>query len=289
MTPKILSGLSDIAADYDAILCDAWGVIHNGVELFEGVAEALTQFRLHHGPVFVLTNAPRLSKVIPNQLDRLGLPRKAYDGVVTSGDATRKAIEEFDGNKAFRLGPDKDDTLFAALNLTFVDMDKADFILCTGLFDDENEHPDDYKELLEEALAHKVPMICANPDIVVKRGNTTIWCGGALAQLYEKMGGHTILCGKPHQPIYTLAYERLAELLKSKDDDTPKRILVIGDGLGTDIKGANDQDLDVVFIAEGIFSDSVRDEYDKLDAELLDHALSENNVHAKYALDNLIW
>ena len=286
---RLISGLSDIADQYDAILCDAWGVVHNGVALFEGVAEALSKFRAAHGPVLILTNAPRLNNVIPNQLDRLGLPRSAYDGVVTSGDATAKAIEAFDGNQAFRLGPDKDETLFAALDLDFVDIDKADFILCTGLFDDESEHPDDYRELLSEALEAKLPMICANPDIVVKLGDRTIWCGGALAQVYQQMGGEIILCGKPHQPIYDIAYQRLAETAKSRGQETPRKILVIGDGMGTDIRGANEQELDVVFVAEGIFSEEVRDRSGMLDHELLSEALSTHNVFAAYALDGLTW
>ena len=285
-TPRIISGLSDAASDYDALLCDAWGVIHNGVELYDGVTEALTNFRQQHGPVFILTNAPRMSDVIPPQLDRLGLPRDAYDGIVTSGDATRAAIAQYAGQPALRLGPQKDDTLFEALDLSFVPLNEARFILCTGLLDDQNETPEDYREMLTDARERGLPMVCANPDIIVQFGGKTLYCGGALAQLYEELGGETILCGKPHKPIYDLAAQRLTE---AKNGQAPARILAIGDGLQTDILGANRHEIDVIFVAEGIFSEAVRNAEGQLEAERLAQALSENGVHAKAAMERLVW
>lgn len=285
-SPQILSGLSALAENYDALLCDAWGVIHNGVTLYPGVGEALSRFRQTRGPVFILTNAPRLCDVIPPQLDRLGLPRKAYDGVVTSGDATRAAIEHYAGQPAFRLGPDKDDTLFSALNIAFVPLAEAKFILCTGLIDDLNETPEDYREMLGVAKQQNLPMVCANPDIVVQFGGKTIYCGGALAQLYEELGGETILCGKPHQPIYDLAAIRLQ---RANGGKPPTRVLAIGDGLQTDILGANRHGLDVVFIAAGIFSQAVRDPQGHLQPDLLGTTLAEHGVHAVAAMENLVW
>lgn len=284
--PKIINGLADIAGDYKALLCDAWGVIHNGVVLFPGVEEAMVNFRKSHGPLFILTNAPRLSDVIPAQLDRLGLSREAYDGIVTSGDATRSAIEAYAGQKGFKLGPGKDDTLFGALDIEFVPMAKAQFILCTGLFDDATETPDDYVEMLTEAKEMNLPMVCANPDIVVRRGDQMIYCGGALAQLYEELGGNSILSGKPHAPIYELARERIAAI-----DDTiePTETLCIGDGLQTDILGANKNDLDVVFVAEGIFSDDARNEDGVLDPAKVAALLQEHGVHAAAAMERLQW
>lgn len=284
--PQLIKGLNEIAHGYDALLCDAWGVIHNGVSLFPGVEEALTQFRQTAGPVFVLTNAPRVSSVIPRQLDRLGLSREAYDGVVTSGDATRAAILQLSEGCAFRLGPDKDDTLYDGLAVRFCPLEKADYIICTGLFDDTSETPDDYRDMLQEAAASDLPMVCANPDIVVRLGDRMIYCGGALAALYETLGGRVIYAGKPHAPIYNLAYERIKQIKPSIDKS---RILVVGDGLGTDILGANNQNLDVVFIADGIASDKVRDGSGRLSAAALSSVFEENNVHALAAMEGLKW
>ncbi len=283
--PKFINGLSEIADDYDALLCDAWGVIHNGVQVFDGVDEALTNFKANHGPVLILTNAPRLNDVIPPQLDRLGLSRSAYDGVVTSGDATRASIEAFAGQAAFRIGPQKDDTLFDALGLDFVALEQASFILCTGLFNDLTETPEDYREMLTQALVKDLPMICANPDIVVQLGDRMIYCGGAIAQLYEEMGGKVILSGKPHTPIYDLARSQLNSLMGSE----PKRIFAIGDGLQTDILGANNHDIDVAFVAGGIFSQEARDASGKFDMEILSNLLKDHNVFAHAALEDLIW
>ena len=284
--PLHINGLAQIAGDYDALLCDAWGVIHNGVETFPGVAEALTRFRETRGPVFILTNAPRLNDVIPPQLDRLGLPREAYDGVVTSGDATRASVEAFRGQPAFRLGPDKDDTLFEALDIEFVALEEAKFILCTGLFDDASETPEDYREMLTQAKELALPMICANPDIVVQLGDRMIYCGGALAQLYEQLGGETLLSGKPHTPIYDLA---AAELRKANEGRDPTRVLAVGDGLQTDILGANRHDIDVVFVAHGIFSKEARNAAGVLDMEKLNALLAQHDVHAHAAMDQLKW
>ncbi len=284
--PKIISGLSEIASEYDAVLCDAWGVIHNGVDVFPGVAEAMSTFRKEVGPLVILTNAPRLKDVIPPQLDRLGLPRDAYDDIVTSGDATRAAIETYAGKPVFRIGPDKDDTLFDAFNLDFVELKDANFILCTGLFDDLTETPEDYREILGQSIEARLPMVCANPDIVVQLGNRTIYCGGAIAQLYEQMGGEIILCGKPHAPIYDLAKERLTI---ANDGKEPKRILAIGDGLQTDILGANAQNIDVVFIGRGIFSEESRGSDGRFDSDKLGRLLAQHNGHAVAAMETLVW
>ena len=283
MTTRVLNGLAEIAQDYDALLCDAWGVIHNGRELFPGVTEALTKFRAERGPVLVLTNAPRLSHVIPPQLDHLGLPREAYDGVVTSGDATREVIHQLAGKPFFRIGPAKDDTIFDALKIKLTGFDEAQAIFCSGPNDDLHETPEDYRPMLEKALARNLPMVCANPDIVVKFGDRIIYCAGAIGQLYEEMGGKVYLGGKPHAPIYELARKRFSEM-----GHEPKRVLVIGDGIDTDIRGANDQDLDVVFIAEGIFSEEVR-ENGQMSAEKLSAALEQRGVHAEYGMDTFAW
>ncbi|MEE4208279.1 MAG: TIGR01459 family HAD-type hydrolase [Parvularcula sp.] len=282
--PRLIHGLSEIAGAYDALLCDAWGVIHNGRSLFPGAAEALTRFRADCGPVIVLTNAPRLSAVIPPQLDRLGLPRDAYDAVVTSGDATRQVVAEMADKRFYRIGPSKDDGMFDALGVDVRPLDEAEAIFCTGPNDDSRETPEDYRSVLSAAAARDLPMVCANPDIVVRYGDRLIYCAGALGQLYEELGGKVILGGKPHPPIYELARALVTKTLGK----TPERMLAIGDGLDTDIRGANDQGIDVVFVADGIFAEDARHE-GSLASHKLEAILAERGVHADFAMDTLAW
>lgn len=245
--PPFIESLAPLARNYDALLCDAWGVIHDGRALFPGAEEALLEFRRRQGPVIVLTNAPRPNAIIPPQLDRLGLARGAYDAVTTSGDATRAEIEKRGSAPAFRIGPEKDDPLFKGLDIAFVPLDAAAYLICTGLVDDQLETPEDYRPLLIEAAGRGLVMICANPDIVVRWGGRLIYCAGALAEIYERLGGTVVYCGKPHAPIYDLALARLEEIAGRP---IPRaRILVVGDGVATDIKGATDQGLDSVLIA----------------------------------------
>jgi len=244
--PLVIPSLSAIADRYDALLCDAWGVIHDGVSLFPGAGEAMARFRKERGPVIILTNAPRPSSIIPGQLDRLGLSRDAYDAVVTSGDAVRATIVALLPAPAMRLGPSKDDPLFAGLDIDFRPVGEAEFIICTGLMDDHRETPEDYRALLSDARERDLPMICANPDIVVNWGGRLIWCAGALAEIYKELGGEVIYGGKPHAPIYDLAFATIEDRRGPTDR---RRILSVGDGLKTDILGANNQGLDALFIA----------------------------------------
>lgn len=240
-----INGLAAIASDYDALICDAWGVIHNGRELLNGASEAMIRFRAERGPVVIVTNAPKPSSVIPAQLDRLGLPEEAWDAIVTSGDATRAEIKKRAGLPAWRIGPSFDDPLFEGLAVDFTDPDTAQYIICTGLDDGFNETPDEYRDRLQEAAARSLPMVCANPDIQVNWGGKLMWCAGALGEIYETYGGQVIYAGKPHAPIYALA--RAA--LEQAKGTPPNRILAIGDGLATDIKGANEAGLDALLIA----------------------------------------
>lgn len=237
----------DIASGYNALLCDAWGVIHNGVSLFPGAAEAMIQFRETCGPVIILTNAPRPSSIIPAQLDRLGLPRSAYDGIVTSGDAVRAEIEARMPAPAYRIGPEKDDPLFHGLYIDFTTVEEAEYVICTGLVNDQREAPDDYRDLLQALAARKLPMICANPDIIVNWGGRRVWCAGVLAEIYKEFGGAVIYGGKPHPPIYRLATDVIATVRDAPVDS--QRVVAVGDGLHTDIIGANHQNIDAVFIA----------------------------------------
>lgn len=231
------------------MLCDAWGVIHNGVELMPGAAEAMMRFRQTCGPLVILTNAPRPASVIPPQLDRLGLSREAYDAVVTSGDATRDEIKRRLPAPAFRIGPEKDDPLFDGLGIDFRPLEEAGFIICTGLADDQRETPDDYRALLRQAADRELEMVCANPDIVVNWGGRMIWCAGALGAIYAEFGGKVVYGGKPHAPIYRLA---LAAVDAANGAPLERgRVLAVGDGLKTDILGANRADLDALLITHG--------------------------------------
>lgn len=245
--PHFIDGVQSIAEQYDALLCDAWGVIHNGVELFPGAADAMMRFRESGRAIVILTNAPRPSSIIPAQLDRLGLPRGAYDAVITSGDATRAEIERRLPAPAYRIGPEKDDPLFEGLDIEFAPLEKATFIICTGLQDDQREAPEDYQDVLARAVRRKLPMICANPDIVVNWGGRMIWCAGALAEIYAGLGGEVVYGGKPHAPIYRLARTAVADVLGAAPDKS--RILAIGDGVKTDIAGANKEGVDAIFVA----------------------------------------
>jgi HAD superfamily hydrolase (TIGR01459 family) len=282
MPPHFLHRLSAIADRFDALLCDAWGVIHNGVSLFDGVEEALVAFRKNRGPVIILTNAPRPSSIIPAQLDRIGLPREAYDAVVTSGDATRAAIEALLPRAVYKLGPDKDETLYAGLDVSFAPMERAGFIVCTGLVDDSRETPADYASLLAKAAALKLPMVCANPDIVVRWGDRLIYCAGALAEAYEKLGGDVIYGGKPHAPIYDLACARLEKFAGRALDR--RRILAIGDGVMTDIAGAERNGFSSLFVASG---GGVHE--GALDEASIAGALERAGVKADFASTGLCW
>ena len=282
MTPRFLAHLSDIASDYDALLCDAWGVIHDGVRVFAGVDEALTRFRATRGPVIVLTNAPRPNDIIPPQLDRLGLSRGAYDGVVTSGDATRASILTFLPKPAYKLGPDKDEALYRGIDVSFAPLEQAEFIICTGLVDDAHETPDDYSDLLSRAAALGLTMICANPDMVVRWAGRLVYCAGALAQTYERLGGAVIYGGKPHEPIYRLALARLSETAGREID--AGRALVIGDGAATDIAGANAHGFDALYVAHesGVHEGAI-------DGAAVSAALGAAGAHARFWTTALRW
>lgn len=251
---SIVPGLSSLADRYDAILCDVWGVIHNGVSVFPGSVEALETFRERTGkPVVLITNAPRPSPPIVEQLHALGVPPTAYDDIVTSGDVTADLIRREKIRSVNHIGPDRDHSLFDELGIERVGPGETDTIVCTGLVDDTTEGPEDYRDGLQAMVDAGLRMICANPDVVVERGNELIYCAGALAALYETLGGETIRLGKPYAPIYEGARQRIRKL--SGDLPPSDRILAIGDGMFTDIKGANQAGLPALFVTSGIHSD----------------------------------
>ncbi len=247
---EIVDGIGDLAATSDAWLVDVWGVMHNGVAAFHAAADACTRFRAAGGYVVLLTNAPRPAAAVVGQISRLGVPREAYDGVLSSGDVTRGLVTAWRDKRIHHLGPDRDRGIFEGLDIDFATSIEADIVLCTGLLDDETETPDDYATTLKSLQRRGIIMVCANPDLVVERGNRVVYCAGSLAQAYESYGGEVVYAGKPHLPIYELAERMIAD---GCGRTIPKnRILAIGDGLKTDIAGAAAAGLRSVFIASGI-------------------------------------
>jgi HAD superfamily hydrolase (TIGR01459 family) len=247
--PRI-NGLSQIAENYDALLCDVWGVLHNGISAADGAVEALSEFKKSGKTTFLLTNAPRPNSQVLKQLVKLGIALDTtFDEVVTSGDVTRQMISTIN-QPIFHIGTQFDKSIFGDLDVSLVDWQSAGAVLCTGLYDDLNETPEDYMQLLNNLKERALPFICANPDMVVKHGDRMRWCAGALARKYEEIGGETIIIGKPNRPVYEHAHARLNKVAQADLDKS--RILAIGDGINTDIAGAHGYGLDVVYISAGI-------------------------------------
>jgi len=286
-TGLIVPGLSSLAEDYDTILCDVWGVIHNGVAVFDGPVDALRNFRLQTGGTVVLiTNAPRPSPPIVEQLGRLGFPREAFDAIVTSGDVTADLLATENIERIHHIGPERDHTLFDDLNIARVKAEEADTIVCTGLYDDVTETAEDYRESLGAMAKRGMRMICANPDVVVERGDTLIYCAGALAALYDELGGETVRLGKPFAPIYDLARSRANALAGTVQPDD--RILAIGDGMFTDIKGANNVGLPTLFVTSGIHHADFGPVEDP-DAQKVADRLRAEGLQAVAAVTRLRW
>lgn len=247
MTTRIAS-LADITPAYDVLFCDVWGVLHNGVAAFSGAVSALSAARAAGIKVILLTNSPRPAPSVARQLDMIGVPQTAWDRIVTSGDVTRALIAQI-ARPVFHLGPERDQPLFDGLPVSLVAEADAEAIVCTGLFNDETETAETYRPMFARLVPRGLPFVCANPDLFVERGDRVIPCAGALAELYARMGGDVRIAGKPHRPIYDLAFEVAAELLGTVD---PARVLAIGDGMLTDVKGALDRGLDLLYVSGGI-------------------------------------
>jgi HAD superfamily hydrolase (TIGR01459 family) len=285
--PALPAGLSEIASRYDVLLCDVWGVIHNGRRNFPAACEALVRFRREVGPVILISNSPRPAAAVRSQLAELAVPQGAWTDFVTSGDATRVLLGERSPGPAWFIGPDRDAPLYEGLGLEIArGPADAAFIACTGPVDDDVETPEDYRAALAVAAGRGLTMICANPDKVVQRGDRLIYCGGALADLYEALGGRVLMAGKPWAPIYDLAFEA-AQTAMGGDVDRG-RVLCIGDGVHTDVVGARRQDLDCLFIAAGIHArDLVVD--GRLDGARTGAFLRAEGAAAAFAMTELVW
>jgi HAD superfamily hydrolase (TIGR01459 family) len=249
--PRLISGLSEIAASHDALICDVWGVIHDGQTHHPDAAEALINFRERHGPVILLTNAPRVPAEVAAQCAAYGLPEGCYDAIVSSGGAARDELIRRSATGTlplYYIGPDRDLTMVEGLDIVRTGIADAAVALCIGLVDDMTETVADYADRLSAMKARGLTMLCANPDLVVHRGTRLLYCAGSLAKAYEALGGQVIYYGKPHLPVYEAALKAAGK---------PKRPLAVGDGLLTDIKGANAAKLDVLFIADGVHGEEI--------------------------------
>lgn len=259
---RIIDSLADIAADYDALFCDLWGCVHNGIAALPDAVAALKGFRAGGGRVVLLTNAPRPWREVAAQIERLGVPREAWDAIATSGDSARLAMYEgVVGTRVYFIGEDRDLGFFAPMHLmegapeiSRVALAQAEGIVCTGPFDPQADPAVNRPDFLH-AKARGLKLLCANPDIVVDRGDSREWCAGALAALYTEMGGESLYFGKPHPPVYDLARRRLAEYGAPVSDS---RILAIGDGIRTDIQGAQGEDIDSLFVTGGLAATETR-------------------------------
>ena len=249
----LIERIGALARDYDVLFCDVWGVVHNGVRAFAADCAALQRFRNGGGTVILLTNAPRPGAAVQRILDRLGVPREAYDAIVSSGDVTRDIVENRLGQSLFHLGPQRDLPIFAELDVRFAPVEAADYVVCSGLFDDTTETPESYRDMLALMRRRDLFMVCANPDVVVERGEALVYCAGALADAYAALGGEVLYCGKPHAPIYEAALVRAAYLRGA----TPPlhRVLAIGDSVRTDLTGAAAFGLDCVFVISALHAE----------------------------------
>lgn len=251
---RFVDHLHDVARDADVILSDIWGVIHDGLASFPEACAALRRFREGGGTVVLITNAPRPADSVQRQLRKLGVADDTYDAIVSSGDLTRHYVTAHRGKTVCRIGPDRDSSVFRDLDVAFAPVESADYIVCTGPFDDEVDTPEDYRAMLDQALGRRLTLVCANPDIVVERGDRLIYCAGAIAELYAAMGGEVIFYGKPHRPIY----DRALSLAREQRGTEPSRVLAIGDSVRTDLTGANAMGLDCLFVTRGIHADEFK-------------------------------
>jgi HAD superfamily hydrolase (TIGR01459 family) len=284
--PKLLEGLGRVVADYDAILCDVWGVVHDGRRAFAGAVDALKRFRESRGPVVLITNAPVPKDRVTRLFPKLGVPEDCYDDVIASGDATRNELKRIAPGPVYRIGISEDVGVYAGLPLQFSeDPAVAKVICCTSLREYPHGTPEPYRAELKGLAAHGLPMICANPDLQFRHGDRLIWSAGSLAAIYGEEGGQVISPGKPDEPIYRLAMERVAAI--AGRDVSPARALCIGDGPATDVLGAMRQGMDALFIGGGIHGHAMSEGEGFLEsaAQVLDAA----GVEAKYAMPELRW
>jgi HAD superfamily hydrolase (TIGR01459 family) len=282
---------STLAPHYDAVLSDVWGVVHNGVAATLPACEALTRFREQGGSVVLISNAPRPGAGVITFLDNLKVPRSVFDGIVTSGDVTRSVVEQRAGQGVFLIGPERDHSIFTGLDAPLVTVEEAKYVVCTGLFDDAVETPDDYRDLLGELRARNLFMLCGNPDLVVERGDKLVYCAGALADAYKALGGEVYYAGKPHRPLYDLALAETkhARAARGIGADVPLgRVLAIGDSVRTDLRGAHDLGVDCLFVTAGIHAEELGHRDDP-DVTALAKMFEDAGLMPKAVTRKLVW
>jgi HAD superfamily hydrolase (TIGR01459 family) len=283
-----VAGLRDLVDRYDAIISDVWGVLHNGVAATPGAAPALTAARAAGLPVVLLTNAPRPPDSIRAQLREFGITDAAYDAIVSSGGVARELIAAEGDAPFFHLGPARDRPVYAGLTARPAPLEAARFILCTGLFDDEREQAESYRPLLEAAQQRGLRLLCANPDLLVERGTRLIPCAGAVAALYESLGGETIWIGKPKPLVYAAARQALAGI--AGREIPPHRILCIGDAFRTDIAGAGGAGHDSLMILAGIHGHEIGLAQDgSYDPAAFARLSAENAARPTMSMVSLVW
>ncbi len=254
--PKIIESAGETLSRYDVLFCDVWGVMHDGITAYAGAMDALRRFRQAGGTVVLVSNAPVPKERVAHMLELIAVPNDTWDAIVSSGDLALRHIEKMGYRQFYNIGPaDRDAALFNRLPGSVVALKEAHAIVATGFNDDVGETADDYRALLKDAKQHGIPFVCANPDKFVDVGGQLYLCAGAIADLYEEMGGDVFWAGKPHAPTYHIAH---ADAEKLRDDKVDwNRILVIGDALRTDLVGAETVGLDALFVAGGIHRDEV--------------------------------
>jgi HAD superfamily hydrolase (TIGR01459 family) len=284
--PPLIPHFAQLAPGYDALLCDVWGVVHNGVAAFPESCDALMRMRARGGAVVLITNSPRPSEQVGRQLARLHVPPETYDAIVSSGDITRSVIKQRHGQSLFHMGPERDRSIFTGLDVRFAPLERADYVVCSGLDDDDVETPDDYRGRLEAMLKRKVFMVCGNPDVVVERGERLVYCAGALADLYATMGGEVLYAGKPYRPIYDMALKK-AEAAAGRKIALDK-VLAVGDSVRTDLKGARTLGVDFLFVTSGIHAEELGGR-ERPDAAALSATFAAAGEMPKAVMRQLVW
>jgi HAD superfamily hydrolase (TIGR01459 family) len=286
----VIEGFAALSERYDVIFCDVWGVLHNGIQAYPGAGDALTRFRERGGRVVLVSNAPRPGRAIGPQLDRLGVPRTAYDAIMASGDITRTAVIERSDRVVHHMGPPRDLPIFEGLDLRFGSIAEADYVVCSG-FDEEDEREadmDDYRRRLAAMRERNLWMLCANPDLVVERGHLIIPCAGTIAAMYEEMGGEVFYAGKPHRPVYEAALA-LAARISGRDAVPRERVLAIGDAIRTDIAGAAAFGIDSLLVARGIHTAELKLDELPLASEHAQDWLARQVVRPQAVTGKLVW
>lgn len=291
----LIDSLAAIAPRYDAVFCDLWGCLHNGKTAFPAAVAALRAFKAQGGTVLLLTNSPRPATSVEAQIAGLNVPRDAWDAIVSSGDAAQIGLfSGAVGKRVHHIGAPKDMPFFTDIApdlaplaaqhpVTLVPLAEAEGVVCTGLKDDTTETPEDYRATLLQMKANGLPMLCANPDLIVDLGPRRLYCAGALAAAYEDMGGTALYFGKPHPPIYDLARRRLSALTGNDDP----RILCIGDGVNTDVQGGLAEGLDTLFVTAGIAAHEFGPDANAPDRARLDAFLAAKQQYSTYAIPYL--